>query len=62
VKEFEKDSLIEYLADKYEIPKEQAMLVFSTVEISQDLGYFDSYYVGDGSVVESIFDKVFNVS
>jgi hypothetical protein len=62
VKEFEKDGFIEYLADKYEIPKEQAMLVFSTIEISQDLGYFDSYYVGSDSIVESIFDKVFNVS
>ena len=59
MKEFEKQKWLEELADKYEVPYEQVMLVFSTVEISQDLGYFDNYYVGSDSVVESIFDKVF---
>jgi hypothetical protein len=51
---------IKWLADKYEIPLEQAMLVYTTILACEDLGNFDNYYCDSGSVVESIFDRVFN--
>lgn len=36
-------------------------LVGATIEVSQEVGYFGSYYLGSDSVIEAIFDIVFNV-
>lgn len=50
---------IEWLADQYEVPLEQMMLVVATLQVSEV--YWGSYYVGSESVIESILDKVFGV-
>lgn len=50
---------IEYLADRFEVPKEQMMIAIAVLEVSQDSGYWDSYYVGSESAIEDVLSKVF---
>lgn len=58
MKEFEKDIYLEYLADAYEIPEQQAMLVIAVIEVCENLGYMEKDWDIDGTIA-SIFDKVF---
>lgn len=57
--EVKEQDYIEYMADKFEVPKEQMMIAIAVLEVSQDLGYWNSYFVGSQSVVEDILNKVF---
>lgn len=51
------EDYIEWLADQYEAPVEQVMIVIATLEASEP--YWDSYYLGSESVIEDILSKVF---